>query len=174
MRLALLAVSSVMDLTYTEVGHTRGALPAGYHHVDVRSRIGTGRDCYTGAVRTLLSWEMHRRAGLRVHAQTPTAEVGTTVVLRLGPARIPCRVVYTVAEENRAGFAYGTMPGHPEQGEECFLVEFDAADDAVYAHVRAFSRPGRWYTRVGGPAGRLVQRLFTARYISALRDGGHV
>lgn len=158
-----------MDLTYSNVGGTRGALPAGFHHVDRRVVVGRGRAGYDAAVASLMNWDMHRGSGLRVDADTPTAETGSAVVLRLGPVRIPCRVVYVVAEPCRAGFAYGTLDGHPEQGEECFLVEYDEEDEAVHAHIRAFSRPGRWFTRVGGPVGRLVQRVVTDRYVAALR-----
>ena len=38
------------------------------------------------------------------------------------------RVVYLVDEDGpvpRFGFAYGTLPGHAESGEERFLVEWD-------------------------------------------------
>ncbi len=112
---------------------------------------------------------MHRGVGLRVNASTPGVEVGSTVAMSLGWIRIPCRVVYVVAEPNQVGFAYGTLTGHPEQGEECFIVEFDDSDEAVYAVIRAFSRPGRWFVKVGGPLGRVVQRVFTDRYFTALR-----
>ncbi|MGA9871978.1 MAG: DUF1990 domain-containing protein [Rhodococcus sp. (in: high G+C Gram-positive bacteria)] len=156
-----------MTLTYPEVGGTRGPLPAGYHHTDRRVRIGSGRPAYASAAQALLGWDMHRGAGLRVDASAPTAVVDAEVVLSLGPVRIPCRVVYVVDEVDRTGFAYGTLAGHPEQGEERFVVELDG-DGSVYVHIVAFSRPGRWFTKIGGPAGRLVQRVFTSRYCAAL------
>jgi uncharacterized protein DUF1990 len=45
--------------------------------------------------------------------------------LGLGPAsiRIPCRVAYVIREPLLRGFAYGTLPGHPEAGEERFALE---------------------------------------------------
>ena len=74
---------------------------------------------YAGA---LLGWQAHLRAGLCVSASAATVGPGTVVVLGAGAgaARVsaPCRVVYLVAEPGRAGFAYGTLPGHPERGEE--------------------------------------------------------
>lgn len=158
-----------MELTYTEIGATRGPLPRGFHHVERRVDIGSGRDGFDRAASALMGWDMHRGAGLRVNASTPTAEVGSTVAMSLGWIRIPCRVVYVVAEQNRVGFAYGTLAGHPEQGEECFVVEFDETDDKVYVDIRAFSRPGRWFVKLGGPLGRVAQRVFTDRYFAALR-----
>jgi uncharacterized protein (UPF0548 family) len=157
-----------MELSYVEIGATRGRLPSGYHHTSRRAHIADGRSSFESVAAALRSWEVHRRAGLRTEASSPRAEEGTAVVLRLGPVRIPCRVVYVVDEPNRAGFAYGTLPGHPEQGEECFLVEIDD-DGTVFAHIRAFSRPGTWYTKLGGPIGRAVQRWFTSRYVEAMR-----
>ena len=158
-----------MDFTYNEVGGTRGPLPAGFHHVERRVRIASGRAAFDAAAAALSRWDMHRGAGLRVQASTPTAEVDSAVTLKLGPVKIPCRVVYVVAEDNRSGFAYGTLPGHPEMGEELFVVEFDPSDDGVYAVIAAFSRPGRWYTRLGGPVARIVQQVLTDRYVAALR-----
>ena len=39
----------------------------------------------------------------------------------------PVRVVYVIDEPNRKGFAYGTLDGHPESGEESWIV--DQTDD---------------------------------------------
>ncbi|WP_082393180.1 DUF1990 family protein [Nocardia arizonensis] len=35
----------------------------------------------------------------------------------------------------------------------------------------AFSRPGKWYVRLGDPAVRLLQRFIAGRYIAALPTG---
>jgi uncharacterized protein (UPF0548 family) len=57
-------------------------------------------------------------AGLTVTPETaPIEEGGTVVVSRnFGPVLLvaPCRIVYTTATATRFGFAYGTLPGHPE------------------------------------------------------------
>jgi uncharacterized protein (UPF0548 family) len=34
--------------------------------------------------------------------------------------------------------------------------------------ITAFSAPGRWFTRLGGPLARLVQSRMTRRYLAAL------
>ena len=83
----------------------------------------------------------------------------------LGPVRAPCRVVSVVDEENRRGFAYGTLPGHPESGEELFAVRYDPADDTVYAEVVAFSRHATWWSKAAGPITSMVQRMMTKRYL---------
>ncbi|MEC3954419.1 DUF1990 domain-containing protein [Nocardia sp. CDC153] len=159
--------------TYPDVGATRGEFPPGYHHFRLRLRIGSGRAFFERAGEQIRAYGMQRGTGIFQHATTPTAEPGTelTVRLGLGPLGInaPCRVVYVLDEPDRRGFAYGTLPGHPEIGEELFAVEYDPTDDSVYGIVVAFSKPGVWYVRLGGPIVRLIQRWFAHRYIATLR-----
>lgn len=154
------------ELTYREVGATAGVLPAGYRHLRETVYIGRGEDTFLTASDALAGWDVHRRAGLRVDAATPTAERGCDVVLRWFGFTIPCRVVYVIDEPHRRGFAYGTLTGHPESGEERFCVE-RLPDGSVIAAITAFSRPGRWFTRVGDPIARRVQTTMTRRYLRA-------
>lgn len=81
--------------------------------------------------------------------------------------RFPARVVYVVDEPNRRGFAYGTLPGHAECGEEAFLAE-RGDDGSVSVVIRAFSRPANLGWWLLGPALRIAQAVFTARYLRAL------
>jgi uncharacterized protein (UPF0548 family) len=77
-------------------------------------------------------------------------------------------VVYVVDEPDRRGFAYGTLPGHAESGEEAFMVRYDPATDQVLAEVTAFSRHATWWSTVAGPVTSLLQRVVTKRYLTAL------
>jgi len=160
------------ELTYAERGATRGTLPSGYFHASRRARIGAGHSAFRQAVEALNGWNMHRGAGLVVASSRPTAEPGSVVVMRLGPpivgVRVPCRVVYVIDEPDRRGFAYGTLRGHPESGEEAFVVEL-GGDGDVYLRIRAFSRPATLLARAGGPLTRLIQKVVTDRYVRALR-----
>ncbi|WP_067827326.1 DUF1990 family protein [Nocardia inohanensis] len=164
--------SGTVAFTYPDVGATAGEFPAGYDHFRLRLRIGSGRELFDSAGEQILAYRMQRGTNIFREASTPTAEPGTelTVRLGLGPIGIiaPCRVVYVLDEPDRRGFAYGTLPGHPESGEEVFTVEYDPADGSVYGVVAAFSRPATWYVRAGGPVVRLIQRWFAARYIRTL------
>ncbi|GAA4696164.1 DUF1990 domain-containing protein [Nocardioides conyzicola] len=80
--------------------------------------------------------------------------------------RIPCRVAYVVAEPDRAGFAYGTLPGHPESGEERFLLT-RLSDGRITFTVTAFSRPATRLARAGGPLTRSIQDRVSRRYLRA-------
>lgn len=158
-------------LTYSEVGATVGTMPPGYRTIDVTRDIDVGRRRFEILSHRLLSWDMHRRAGLLVNSDTPLVELGADTVLEfgLGPwwIQAPVRIVEVLREPTAVGFTYGTLPGHPERGEERFLVRLDP-DDVVRAQIRAFSRPGRWFTRLAGPIARRIQDGATERYLQAL------
>lgn len=162
-----------LPLTYHEVGATTGQLPVGYRHLRRSAALGRGRARFEAVTQQLMAWEMHRRAGFTVRTSSPIAAVETTVTIGigLGPFRLtaPCRVVCVVDEPDRRGFAYGTLPGHPEQGEEGFMIHI-SRDGTVVLDIVAFSRPATWWGRLGAPIGRLVQDRFTTRYLRALAD----
>ena len=164
MRLADLAGQ---PLSYTPVGHTlEGPVPANFRHVVVRRRIGTGDAAYRRASEELMTFAIHRRVGLRPRASARRATTGVDVLCRFGPLAVPCRVVWTVEEAGRTGFGYGTLAGHPEQGEEGFLVERRGGE--VWAVISGYSRPATPLARLGGPVTRLVQDLVTRAYLRAL------
>lgn len=90
------------------------------------------------------------------------------LIAQIGPLRIPepVRVVYVIDEPNRKGFAYGSLPGHPIEGEDFFLVERED-DGSVWLTVRSLSRPSRrWFAAY--PAIAIMQRIYRARYLKAL------
>lgn len=159
-----------LPLTYAEVGESLNlVLPGGFRAVR-RQRACPDAVDFDTARRALFAWEVHERAGLRVHASGPVA-VGAVVRLgvRIGlivVAHAPCRVVEVIDEPGRAGFAYGTLPGHPESGEELFEIATCHGRPAV--RITAFSRPARLGARLAGPFARLVQDRITERYLRAL------
>jgi uncharacterized protein (UPF0548 family) len=164
-------------LTYPEVGATRGEpLPGGYGHVRRDVSLGSGPEVFGRAVAALFTWRMHQDAGLTVIGSGAAPAPGVVVALRAGWGRvrltIPCRVVYTVDEADRRGFAYGTLPGHPERGEEAFMIVRTGSGE-VRMQIRAFSRPATLLARVGGPFGRMVQQHVTDRYVAAVRRLAH-
>ena len=157
-------------LTYAEVGRTAGDPPPGYRSFTRGVALPEGVG-FAEATRDLLHWEVQQRAGLRVAASGDRVVPDAVVVLGLGigPLRLraPCRVVYVVDEARRQGFAYGTLPGHPESGEEAFLLE-QLDDGTVRFTITVFSRPANVWVRLGEPIGRRVQDAVTARYFRAL------
>ena len=157
------------ELTYDHVGSTSGVLPAGYHHLKRQGVVGAAR--FSDAARAVLGWQVQLRSGIEVSSSSPTVLPDTVamLVIHAGPVRLsaPCRVVYVIDEPNRQGFAYGTLPGHPESGEEAFVVE-RSDDDSVTLNITAFSRPVSSLARLAGPFGRFAQSMVTDRYFRSL------
>jgi uncharacterized protein (UPF0548 family) len=167
----LLPRYSQLRPTYEHVGATQSTLPTGFHITRRRIRLGVGDEVFDRASRALLTWDMHRRCGFAV-ASTGPVDQERTVLLGLGAVVvlvIPCRVIYVVEESRRRGFGYGTLPDHPEQGEEAFVVTL-SEDGTVFFDITAFSRPGNVVVRALGPVARLAQSVATTRYQRALRS----
>ena len=159
--------------TYREVGATRdGELPAGYDHVERVHVVGSGRADFDRAAAAVFRWAAQRCAGLQIQASGPASTPGTVVLMTAGLRRlgldIPCRVVWVVDEPDRRGFGYGTLPGHPESGEESFVVSLRPDGDVVY-ELRAFSRLATRLSQLGGPLSHRAQSLALDRYVTAIR-----
>ncbi len=156
-------------LTYCEVGQTRQPdLPAGYRTFS-REAVLPPQANFAAVRRDLLSWVVQHRAGIRVTASRDVSP-DAVVELRLGIMRLavvaPCRVVYVIDESDRCGFAYGTLPGHPEIGEEAFVLNRHH-DATITLTITGFSRRASSLAKLAGPAGRRIQDLMTARYLRA-------
>jgi uncharacterized protein (UPF0548 family) len=68
----------------------------------------------------------------------------------------------------RYGFAYGTLPGHAEKGEERFTIEWDRENGAVFYNVLAFSQPAHPLARLGAPFARRLQNRFARDSVRAM------
>jgi uncharacterized protein (UPF0548 family) len=97
-----------------------------------------------------------------------TADATVLTSIFFGPVTMvaPCRIVRLWKSDTTFGFAYATLPGHPESGEESFALE--RRTDGTFFIIRAFSRPGSLLVRCGGPVGPAVQRAVTKRYLEGL------
>ena len=165
-----LAALRAEPLTYPrDAVAAAGPPPPGYRHFEKSVRLR--RRDFEGAARDLLGWRVQDRAGLQVRASGTAGTPGTVVELRLGVGqlgvRIPCRVVEVIDEPDRRGFAYGSLPGHPESGEERFLLERQP-DGGIRFSVAAVSRHASLLARLGGPVSRWVQDGMTRRYLHSL------
>jgi uncharacterized protein (UPF0548 family) len=156
-------------LTYGDVGATRANLPSSGYRILRKSVQLPDTLGFDLARRDLLGWQVQSRAGIGVTASGNVA-ADVVVDLRIGVRRIalraPCRVVYVIDEPDRCGFAYGTLPGHPESGEESFVLHRSPTGSVTFA-VTAFSRPASPLSRLAGPIGHGIQDWMTARYLQA-------
>jgi uncharacterized protein (UPF0548 family) len=134
--------------------------------------LGTGDSVWNRGIDGLHLWVAHTGAGAMVFPLGAALAEGETVlvVLRTGPFFVvaPCRIVYVLDEPTRFGFGYGTLPGHPESGEESFVIDRDARGGVRFV-VTAISRPAALLARLGAPVARRVQSRVTSRYLESLR-----
>lgn len=80
---------------------------------------------------------------------------------------LPARVVLVIDEDDRAGYALGSLPGHPFVGEQAFVLEL-RADDSVWLTVRQLGQPADARLRLLAPLLRWQQAKLTQRFLKAL------
>ncbi len=158
-----------LPLTYAATGRTRdeallaGGPPPGFVLDHNRRRLGEGAAAFEAGAMALRQWRMFPRPWTAIEpAPAPVEEGGVVAVLiqAMGAWWLnSARVLYVIDEPRRFGFAYGTLPGHAERGEERFLVE-QLEDGSVWYDLRAFSRPRYWAAWLGYPVTRALQRRF--------------
>ncbi len=160
---AVLQTQARLDFTYPEIGTTATTPPAGYVVDHTRVRLGAGDEVFQRAKIGLRGWKQFKFGWLSAFpADTPirTGELVTVVAHTFGVWSVNvARIVYVIDEPRRFGFAYGTMPGHVEQGEERFLIE-RTEDDSVWYDILAFSRPRHVLARFANPLVRRLQKRF--------------
>ncbi|TMQ08522.1 MAG: DUF1990 domain-containing protein [Deltaproteobacteria bacterium] len=159
------AAQRALPFSYPSVGATRdgGPTPQGFDRDRNRHRLGDGEAVFAAACAAVRAWQMFPPPLATIEPTgIPIAEgqVAAVVVRVLGVWFLnAARIVYVVDEPRRFGFAYGTLPGHAERGEERFLVEW-LADDSVWYDLDALSRPRYWAARLAYPLTRRLQRRF--------------
>lgn len=168
---ATATVRRLQPLTYEGAGRTRTVPPPhGYTSFTETRKLRATTD-FESAAQALMSWQVQIRAGLHVAASTMQIVESAVCVMTLGRPpfglTIPCKVIYIIAAPDERGFAYGTLPGHPESGEEAFILRRDA-DGAAHFTITAFSRPATLLAKIGGPLTRQCQRAMTRRYLNAM------
>jgi uncharacterized protein (UPF0548 family) len=164
----LFAAAEQAELSYDHPGSTlrEGSIPG----VADRSFALDVRGDLASAAAALRRWVPHDGIRARIHPAEAPIEVGTTllVVAPFGPFEmaVPDRIVAVVEEPARFGFAYGTLAGHAEAGEELFLAE-QVAPGRLRLTVRVHARPATLPARVAAPLVTFLQKVAARRYLAA-------
>lgn len=162
-----LAEQAASSFSYPAVGASAHTPPSGYVVDRTRIELGSGEPVFHSASAALQKWEQFRLGW--VEAWSPNTPIQTGEVVAIMGWAVgfwwlnSCRIIYTVDESGpitKFGFAYGTLPGHVESGEERFLIEWDRETDKVWYDILAFSRPNHFLTRLGYPLVRRSQKRF--------------
>ena len=154
----------VLPYSYPEVGYTRlDTQVLGYNN-DVNTIVlGHGEAAWEAAKEAIRQWRMFPGGWAYIQPDEVPIEQGRVVAMAARVLGIwwlsSCRIVYVLDEPDRYGFAYGTLPGHVERGEELFSVKKNA-DGSVHYVLKAFSLPRHWMARIAYPLARAYQRKF--------------
>ncbi len=164
-----------LPFSYAEIGQSSDGVPASYDLDHSRVLLGQGKPVFDAASQALSHWQMFPTPWTEIWPAGARQDVGTPLLML---ARVfglwwvnACRIVHHLdghAATRRSGFAYGTLLGHIEQGEERFMVEWDREDNVWY-DMRAFSRPRYWPVRLCYPITRGLQRRFVLQSQAAMR-----
>lgn len=166
---ALVRRASQAALTYTDVGSTLGD-GAGTGGTCVSRTVGFGDEAFARAVQALRTFAPQKAVASVVPEDAEVHEGATVlVVLRLGPLTVvaPDRVVAVVDDADRYAFAYGTLPGHPECGEESFEV-VRRPDGSVSGRIIVHALPAVPGGALLAPVERMATRYFARRYLDAI------
>lgn len=167
--------------SYRELGFSQSKTPAGYDLDHNRFCLGKSRPVFESACEALKRWEMFPPPWTAIEPKSAPIREGTVVAVLMHVVGLwwlnAARIVYVFDEREpvrRFGFAYGTLTGHVERGEERFSIEW-LGDDTVWYDIRAFSRPRYWVVRLGYILARRLQRRFVLdSRASMLRAVAHV
>lgn len=156
-----------LPFSYDAVGATQGEIPLGFVVDQYRAYLGEGEAAFELAKDALRSWRQFDLEWIEVLPRNAPIEPGVAVAIlarHYGFWSInSARIIHAIEDHGateRFGFAYGTLPGHAESGEERFTIEWDRESDTVSYAVLAFSRPNHRLARLGQPVARRLQARF--------------
>ncbi|WP_231445069.1 DUF1990 family protein [Brevibacterium zhoupengii] len=160
------------------------------NHLEHTLDLGSA-DLFPLAREAILTWKLQESAGV-ISRPVRRAHVGQIVDLWLNPLwprravrlrgrelSIPvgsCEVIEVIDTEvpdrerrfqRAAGFAYRTLPGHLEYGEQTFLVTV-STDDRLRVTITSESAPGHSLLRAFAPLSVSAQKVMAVRYTKGL------
>lgn len=161
-----------LPVTYAPVGAANdGDAPPGFVLDHNRQLLGRGAAVFARAREDIRRWRMFPAPWTVIEPADAPIVKDQLVAVHIRVLGLwwlnAARIVYVIDEPRRFGFAYGTLPGHVERGEERFLVEW-LENDEVWYDLRAFSRPRYWMVQLGRPIARALQRRFARESKAAM------
>lgn len=147
-----------------------GGTPAGFRRWESSTLVGAGDAFWERASREVLTWGVKTRSGFSVVPDTPVGVGDRPVIVARAlwfSVREPVEVIAVVETNDRVGFAYRTLPGHPVTGEEAFVVH--RSNEGVTLTIRSLTRPSGWWRwRLLYPVLLVLQARARRRYQRAL------
>jgi uncharacterized protein (UPF0548 family) len=177
-----LASQAPLDFTYKEIGATdiprsTVPIPDSFTVDHTRVELGHGAGVFNRAKSALAGWKQFDLGWLEAWPSTTPLRTGEPVLVIARAGGLwwtnAARIVYTIDDDSpsatRFGFAYGTLPGHVESGEERFLIEWNRATGAVHFDILAFSHPRHLLVRLNKRQARKMQKRFATEACAAMQ-----
>ena len=150
-----------------------GTPPKGFVHDFSRTEIGRGERVFSAARKALQRWEQFDLGWVRIANPITRIVSGELVAVEAHTAGLWSinfsRVVEIVDSPARFGFLYATTALHAEEGQERFVVEFDAETESVFYVIEAISRPRHILAQVCYPFTRAMQHRFARESHARMR-----
>ena len=157
----------------TIAGGSLGNPPQGFAHDSSLSGIGRGEQAFSAAREALRRWKQFDLGWVRIANPVPRILPGELVAVEAHTAWLWSinfsRIVEIVDTPTRFGFLYTTTALHVEEGQERFVVEFDAETESVLYLIEAVSRPRHILVRAGYPFSRVMQHRFARESRARMR-----
>lgn len=161
--------AATTDYSYSKVGATRTehTIHESVYNVDHNQIvIGSGLEEFGKAKNAITFWRMFDMPWVELCWPNTPIEEGRTVAIVIRHFGFyslnAARIVYTIEEPDRFGFAYGTLEDHGESGEERFSVRLDQETGDVVYDLYAISHPKHFLAYLGYPLTRILQKRFAA------------
>lgn len=142
-----------------------------YRRSELTTHLGSGDAVWQRVAEEVLLWRVKTESGFIVNTRGPVSP-GDRVLVIARPFGLtvtePVEVIAVVKEDARCGFSYRTLPGHPVDGEEAFVVHRHG--DEVHLTIRSLTRAASqqpW--KLLFPLLLTAQRIVQRRYLRALR-----
>ena len=154
-----------LPLSYWERGATAWSrMPQGYTHAEETVSLGFGEEVWASAKTAFRNWAFYPEAPWIQLSHYPPLAAEQQVMVRFHALGLwwlsPCRIVYTVDDDNTCGMAYGTLPGHVEAGEELFLLQHDPVTAEVTYTIRVMARAANPLAKLVPPFVSYMQARF--------------
>jgi uncharacterized protein (UPF0548 family) len=151
---------------------TPGEHPPGFHVDRAVTSLDAADGTFERARVALEGWEAHAGAGVSIMPRDAPLEPGVTVAFvsrQLGLWILAaCRITERIDTATEFGFTYATLPGHPERGQERFVVTREASGVVTFT-IDVTWRSDALLARLGSPISARLQRRATEGYLEAMR-----
>lgn len=157
-----------------EGGLLTAQVPSGFEADRMQTQIGRGKQAFETAIRAFERWIQFDLGWARVANSGARIEVGAIAAVEVHSLGLwslnLSELVEAVRTDARFGFTYKTTAHHVEDGEERFLLTFEAATGKVWYETEAVSRPRDVLALFGYPVTRAFQHRFARDSHRRMRD----